>query len=586
MWQHLADLPGGSVAGLVDAGAHVFAATPAGIRRSADGGQTWSIAGLSTPVPFASVVATSPDRSVVYGGSRDGVYRSTDGGATWAHVLGGGNVLGLAVPSRDVVFAGTEVDGILRSDDGGRTWAGANPGLLDLTILALGLSPRFEHDRLAFAATASGVYRTRNGGRSWRAVDLGSEDVAVQALALSPAVDGLLLAGTEERGILRSTDGGDTWQTVEALHDQGVSALSFAADGTLAAATEAGVAVSADGGATWRALGADLGAVLSLAWLGDGSVLAGLADGGVARSTDRGATWRVTGADLRARLVVSLTSIGSTLCAGDLQAGVIVSRDAGATWQQVDVAPVHALASTPSGSLFAASANGLLRSQDAGATWQAVPATPPGPVRAVAASTRVVAAFADETLLASDDDGQTWTALAPRPNVVALALSAEGIVFAASASAGEVELWRSADLKTWQRWLVAPSSAEVVPLAVLPTYAIDGALLVGLNGRVMHPARGSQEVRGGERRPIWHPALLGDGTLQVTALVISPNYAADRTVLAATSGGVFVSRDAGATFSAWSEGLAPTSVVSLAYPEGEHIYALGLGGTVWRRQAP
>ena len=87
----------------------------------------------------------------------------------------------------NVLLAGTEADGVLRSEDGGRTWAGANAGLLDLTALALAVSPRFESDRTGFAGTASGLYRTRNRAGSWRAVETDLAEPAVQCLALSPA---------------------------------------------------------------------------------------------------------------------------------------------------------------------------------------------------------------------------------------------------------------------------------------------------------------------------------------------------------------------------------------------------------------
>ena len=55
-------------------------------------------------------------------------------------------------------------------------------------------------------------------------------------------------------------------------------------------------------------------------------------------------------------------------------------------------------------------------------------------------------------------------------------------------------------------------------------------------------------------------------------------------VKAATNAGVFMSRDGGEVFEAWSDGLANPRVVSLAIsPSGELMYALGLGGAVWQR---
>jgi hypothetical protein len=62
----------------------------------------------------------------------------------------------------------------------------------------------------------------------------------------------------------------------------------------------------------------------------------------------------------------------------------------------------------------------------------------------------------------------------------------------------------------------------------------------------------------------------------------------DETVFAATNSGVFVSRNGGDTFDAWSEGLEPPRMVALAispnYADDRLVFGLGLGGLVWRRR--
>jgi len=77
----------------------------------------------------------------------------------------------------------------------------------------------------------------------------------VQCLALSPnfAEDGLVLAGTEADGLLRSTDSGTIWHRPPGLAAGGVAALAFDTPGrTVAAATESGIAISLDGGDSWQ----------------------------------------------------------------------------------------------------------------------------------------------------------------------------------------------------------------------------------------------------------------------------------------------------------------------------------------------
>ena len=101
------------------------------------------------------------------------------------------------------------------------------------------------------------------------------------------------------------------------------------------------------------------------------------------------------------------------------------------------------------------------------------------------------------------------------------------------------------------------------------------------------PLRSAQEVRRGERRPLWQEAQIGNLGSAITAVALSPRVGRDRVVLAASEGQVYLSRDGGATFGAWDHDLDVPLVTALALAEtgdgGLTAYALGLGGTLWRR---
>lgn len=637
-WERLAARSGGTVAALAtapggdDGPAAVFAATATGLHRSVDGGATWAPTGESSSAPFAEAIALSPDYAAdrtLYAGARNGLYRSADGGATWQQTLTDSHVFAVAAVHDArrtlALFAGTEADGVKRSDDG-KTWHEINEGLPDKTVLALAASPQFARDQLAFAATASGISRTRNGGKSWRPVELPLAEPAVQCLALSPtfAGDHLVLAGTEAGGLLRSDDGGNTWQAVPALAGQGVTALAFstryASRGALAAATSEGVAVSTDGGASWRLTGQDLGPVLSLAFApaGDGeALLAGLPGQGVARSTDGGATWEPANDGLHATLLMALAlspafDQDNTVFAASLEAGLLVSTDGGATFAArneglADTSVFRVVASpgyAENRTLFAATGAGVYRSRDGAATWRAVERDGkplPAGVFALDGATVYLAA-PDGQLFVSTDDGETWRDLGQHfggAEILSLALSPAferdrtlfvGASKPAAEGAAGLTIWRSTDGgEVWERWLEQPGQRhDVLPLAVPETYATDGGLFVGVGGRVRTPMRHAQEVRDGARRPIWRSVGLGKDATAVTALGLSPEYARDRTLFAASNAGVYVSRDGGQSFARWSEGLSPAQVLGLAvsprYATDRTVYALGLGGTIWRRR--
>jgi photosystem II stability/assembly factor-like uncharacterized protein len=372
-----------------------------------------------------------------------------------------------------VLLAGTEVDGILRSEDGGRTWAGANPGLLDLTVLALALSPEFARDRIGFAATATGLYRTRNGGKSWRTVELGIENAALQCLSVSPdfAEDRLALAGTESDGLLRSDDAGGHWEPVPALRGRSITAVAFSsrypAQRRIAAATDLGIALSDDGGRAWRITASRPGSVLTLAFVPHAAgeaLVAGLHRDGVARLADDGERWTPANAGLQARLLLGLAfspafEVDQTLFAAGPDDGVLVSTDGGRTWNPhldgPDDPPVFGVAPSPEyardRTLFAATATGVHRSKDGGASWQAAPTgAEPGVAQAVITGPPVsngtwpvLAVLANGRLLQSDDRGESWRSLGePMPGakaeIVSLALPTPAITRSSSAPAAPV----------------------------------------------------------------------------------------------------------------------------------------------------
>jgi photosystem II stability/assembly factor-like uncharacterized protein len=291
-WHRLYARPGGTVAAFaVSADGLVYAATSAGVFTSTDAGCAWLRPSRDEIVPFNEAISVSPD-GTVYLGTRTGLYRSIDGAKTWGHVLAGARVLSLAT-SGDLLLVGTEQDGVLRSDDRGRSFSGANAGLVDLGVLAMALSPHFEQDGTAFVATTSGLYRTRNGGKSWRALDI---DAAVQCLWISQ--DGVVLAGTESDGLLRSHDAGAHWESASTLLTASVTAIAHSErSGHIAIATEHGIAISADAASSWRMIAADRGPVLALEFVSD-VLLAGLHRDGVARATEPFDNWNYANAGL------------------------------------------------------------------------------------------------------------------------------------------------------------------------------------------------------------------------------------------------------------------------------------------------
>jgi hypothetical protein len=292
---------------------------------------------------------------------------------------------------------------------------------------------------------------------------------------------------------------------------------------------------------------------------------------------------------------------------------VLISGDAGQTWSASLVGPedasVFGMAASAEYSrdrtLYAATASGVQRSRDGGATWQPL-ATPgePSAARAVVAvsgsangGAYVLAALAGGRLIASHDGGDTWRSLDDRlrgSEIVSLAISLDFArdrticVGTADAKAGEVALWRSVDAgMTWQRWLVE-RGGEPLAVVVPREHAGGEVVFVGLDRQVLKPLRQTSEMRRGERRPMWRGVQVGGPESLVTALATPPEAGNGRVLFAGTSTGVYVSRDGGEHFTAWRSESGPGAVVSLAvspsYARDGLVFALTLGGAVWRRR--
>jgi photosystem II stability/assembly factor-like uncharacterized protein len=575
-WTRLSVRPGGTVAGLAVSGNQVFAATLAGVYRSSDGGFSWSAGSTDSRVPFCEAIAAQ-DQTIFVGG-RHGLHRSDDGGSSWRQLLSSDRVLGLAVTC-DLLLVGTEQDGILRSEDGGRTFAPANAGLLDLSVLALALSPEFERDGIGFAATSTGVYRTRNSAKSWRSLDL---DAAVQCVLFSPQA---VFAGTEVDGLFRSEDAGAHWESIANLRGRSVTAMTRSGGNTLAAATDAGVAVSEDGGASWRMTATQLGPVLSLAFTPapEGEVLlAGLHRNGVARATRPFDDWTRCNSGLDARLLLGLTvspafEVDQTLVAAGPDDGVLISRDAGQTWTAhlngAEDPLVFSVACAPDGRVFVSTEAGVLRSRDRGPTWELVNQARSG---YLLVEGPVVLVAKGDSLVVSDDGGDSWrgTGEAPGGEVVSIASAPDGALFAGTASDDELTLWRMVSGGgQWERWLVHRRDGDVLPVA-----AIDDLVYAGIGSRVLSPIPHTREVRAREQRPIWRSV---DLSAAVTGLAAALHF-----VFAATSNGVYVSGDRGEHFTRWSgHGNGPRSTVAIAVSPNLDVYALEMGGTIWHRLA-
>ena len=480
-----------------------------------------------------------------------GVFYSDDWGETWVQNLSGLTtplLSTIAVAPNGALFAGALEGDLFASFDFGNRWeAGLVPAEFKSTVTLVLPSPNFRQDGAAFAATdGGGILVTRNSGKSWEDSSFGLGEPNV--LALAAPVDWsqreTMFAATTE-GVFLSINGGRAWRETELmLDDDVVDALAvspdFDRDRTVFAGTENGSLYrSEDGGRTWDLLQASIGeGPVNCLWVapdfGEGGVMVAGVGPRVFVSHDRGETWEAA-AELPSSLL-ALAGNDQLLLAGLHDAGIFKSTDSGRTWQ-------------PSSEGLAARGFATLRA--VGDTLYVM-----GP---------------QEGLWASEDGGQNWRAV---PNLLAyyplmaFAVGSEGDLFVAGQDSG---ILKSVDKGA--HWRVVARVDGVQSLLLTPEDDVDGRRSSGWAGTsdgrlfLTHDA-GDTWVES--ESPCSGQAIL--------AIVASPNYAQDHTLLMATSIppegskaariGVWRSTNSGATWRQITTQATPAGWVDIAMPLG------------------
>jgi len=226
----------------------VFVGTQRGVYRSQDGGDCWQRMHLPEGRIVWSLAFHPQNPQVMFLGTEGSdVYRSDDGGERWQYLSTIVNpdavqmafatrILGLAIEPADPnrMYAAMEVGGAARSTDGGKRWELVNQqflgnvDLMDLHGITFG-SPRAE---ALFIANRVGVWRSQDRGERWENLHLEkfSPICYSRGVHVAPNDPDTLYAcvgrnfGSEEGGVLRSMDLGETWDRF----DRGMTVRSTA----------------------------------------------------------------------------------------------------------------------------------------------------------------------------------------------------------------------------------------------------------------------------------------------------------------------------------------------------------------------
>jgi photosystem II stability/assembly factor-like uncharacterized protein len=574
IWQQLPALTLPSpVLALAGRGDDLWAGGVGGVARypTSEARETWESA--AAKLPLSSVTALLALDGFLLAGGSEGIACSYTGGATWQQAKLEDGVVAVTAfaaspnfASDQTAIAATLANGIVRTTDGGYTWMNASFGLesMEVTTLVWGA------DGSILAATEDGIYRSRDAGRAWRR-DYADEELEIEAfIALA---DGTILAVLADGGMLSSHDDGKHWAT-DGLRSQHAQVISSAvtSTGTLLLGTIGrGLLRSSDGGTSWQPV---YERIVYTCALIDGRIYVGT-DTGVSFSVDDGLTWSELPCppvhDLRALLVRE-----DCLLLAGTHSGIVRATPA-AGWERLERVPqpLTAFAFAPDDALFLSSPAGLMRLPLEGGTPQVLVEGQAGQVAHITmcssgGSWHIWAASADGSrLLHSADGGASWrplrTPFGILPLIALQAVSDRLCAATYDPRQYQVCLWYSIDDgETWVRSLEAGTDWPVVAACAHPA-----ALSLG-NKLFLEQAPGQ-----------WRLVTVGsDGSGIRRVLGIQSGEKIMLCVL--TTSGIQRSEDMGETWQQEHINLPGDHIIDIA-ATGTTLYALLSGGRLWKR---
>ena len=429
----------------------------AGVFMSVDGGSSWypSNDGITTrtgptgdAIPVFSLTIDTKQPDTVWVGTQftRGIFKSTDGGQTWLKMDNG------VVEKEGITFRGFSVD----------------PTNSDIVYAAAELSSwawstdHQQHMGREFDMTGGVVYKTTNGGQLWQAVWRG--DNLARYIWINPQNTDVLYISTGffdreaansdpssgtpgGEGILKSTDGGNTWVAVnDGLNNLYITSLFMSPvnpDILLAAAGNnqyrqgGGVYLTTNGGITWKNTLQNDEAIFeavefsisdpSIAYAGNEQAIFRSDDGGfIWQRVTAGQNWGPPGVCAGFPIDFQVDPRNpDRIFANEYGGGNFMSSDGGKTWVDVSrgytgsqVRDVSVIPSQPA-TVLAAARSGLFISYDGGYKWQGLNFPPVSSMEwnvvAVDPSDyqHLLAATNWNGLTESHNGGNTWVVSAP-----------------------------------------------------------------------------------------------------------------------------------------------------------------------------
>ena len=318
----------------------------------------------------SNMVQTTSEPYIYVGGEKGGLVRKQEGDGPWEALNNGLPedlvVVQVAVnPSRpEMVLLGSR-KGAYISYDRGDSWRHLDLSEADLEIWSFAFHPG-DPDVIYVGAAPARIFRSRDAGTTWDNLPIVIDPAAVCdlgfptriiAMTVNPSEPSEMYAGMEVGGMIRSFDGGDSWESINAgmigdedrvdIHGVAMSPLE---PQTPYMITRLGPWRGHDKGDRWEFI--DLKPFSPITHTRDfkldphkpGTFYAGVGasvygeDGALLRSTDTGKTWERVDKGVKPNSTVRCVSLSSSqpamIYCCTRYGQVFGSHDGGDTWQE------------------------------------------------------------------------------------------------------------------------------------------------------------------------------------------------------------------------------------------------------------
>ncbi|NEZ61769.1 hypothetical protein D0962_03090 [Leptolyngbyaceae cyanobacterium CCMR0082] len=598
-----------------------------GIFISNDEGESWrrSSDGLGAQDIGLVHSLSSQPQVMMAAGTEGGLFRSVDSGQSWSSVVDANQLFRALTDADGVLWAGDETGQLFRSDDTGQSWQSL------LTVADDSITTLASNGTVVYVGTASkGVFRLNPGTLEILEVNKGLEDLRIQDVKTLPGNSRGVMISSWDQGISISLDSGETWtdyphglkkdrqaDEFETHHFSEIAISdNFVDDKTVFLGGFNGLYRSFQSGQRWREINTlDPGVVVAMDispnYGEDGTLALTTYVGKIMTSNDQGKTWQLTmnGAEVprlnrsfketyqdpRRFFDIAFSpdyATDKTVFTAGLWTKFLRSTNGAKSWS------IHALGKEARGltlllspefgsdkTMYVGNQAGLLfRSTNGGKTlkevaklpWKRGNDSPSMVISSGFAEDRTLYVVAETGVYKSTDAGETWQSTTEASSIATAGnlhieispdYPQDQTLFVSSYDG----LFRTTDAgDSWQSVAIAdiaPDRAFLEGVAISPNYAADGTVMVSLRGKGLY-----KSVDKGESF-----APIGDASLAFSRMYnvpcagrpieFSPNYAQDNTIFGfgTANTDIYRSIDGGSTWEilATPDVEAPTEISTL-----------------------